>query len=104
MQLTHKRPKGLVPGTMDWLREVEGPRLLEKLVRVVHGDDEFTPTQARVAGMLMDRVAPTVSAVHHTVESTYGKMTTDQLKAELKHLLAGDPIDIEAIEVEYKDE
>lgn len=102
MQLTTKRPRGLVPGTMEWLREIEGPRLLQKLVMVVHGEVEFTPTQARVAGILLDRVAPTVSAVHHTVESQYGKMDTQALKNELKLLLAGETIDVEMIEA--KDE
>lgn len=92
------RPRGLVPGSREWLVEQEGPRLVKRLVDEVHAGDvgAMTPTQARCAAMLMDRVLPAMSAVHHTVEGDLQRMPTEQLKEELRRLLGNDAQDVQA--------
>lgn len=97
-----QRPRGLVPGTREWLVELEGPRLVSRLVNEVHASPvgEMTPTQARCAAMLMDRILPAMSAVHHTIEGDLAKKTEDELKAELRRLLNGDVTDVEAKEAQ----
>lgn len=102
-----KRPRGLVPGSREWLTEIEGPRLITRLVDEVHAGEvgAMTPTQARCAAMLLDRFAPTMSAVHHTVEGTLGKMSEAEILAELERLttkpaLPAPEEDTDAIEAE----
>lgn len=73
---------------MEWLRDIEGPRLIKRLVDEVHAHDvgKMTPTGARCAAMLLDRALPTLSAVHHTVEGQLSSMSTDEILAELKRI------------------
>ena len=102
--LTTKRPKGLVPGTVDWLREVEGPRLVQRLIDEVHHQPvgEMTPTGARCASMLLDRALPTLSAVHHTIEGGLARMTDEEIRQELARLTnqPSPTIDVQAREVQ----
>lgn len=93
------RPRGLVPGSLEWLREREGPRLVKRLVDEVHAGNvgEMTPTQARCASMLLDRVLPQVSAVHHTVETTYANMSEEELRREFLRLTSRDAVDVQTI-------
>lgn len=74
---------------MEWLREVQGPRLLTRLVEEVHAatPGEMTPTQARCAGMLIPIIYPALSAVHHTVETTLAKVSTEELEARFAQLM-----------------
>ena len=83
------RPKGLSPGSLEWLRAVEGPRLLQRLVDEIHSGEagEMTPTQARCAGMLIPIIYPALSAVHHTVETTLAKVSTEELEARFAQLM-----------------
>lgn len=100
-RLIQPRPRGLVPGSIEWLREVEGPRLVKRLVDEVHANKvgEMTPTQARCASMVLDRVLPTLQAHHHTVEGELSRKTTEELKAELKAILGNDVQDAQIIEM-----
>lgn len=90
------RPRGLVPGSREWLVEQEGPRLVKRLVDEVHAGavGEMTPTQARCAAMLMDRVLPAMSAVHHTVEGDLQRMSTEEIKAQLRAMIGNDVQDV----------
>jgi hypothetical protein len=101
--LTTKRPRGLVPGTVEWLREIEGPRLVKRLLDEVHAKPvgEMTPTGARCASMLLDRALPTLATVHHTVEGSLSRMTDDELRQELRRLTEqqGNTITVQAREV-----
>ncbi|KAF3997533.1 hypothetical protein [Glaciimonas immobilis] len=103
-----KRPRGLVPGSMEWLREMEGPRLLTRLVEEIHASPagEMTPTAARCAGMLLPIIYPTLSAVHHTVETTLSKESTEDLQArfakimsEQRTLEASQPLTVDFTEI-----
>lgn len=95
-ELVPQRPRFLAPGSREWLVEQEGPRLVKRLVDEVHAGSvgEMTPTQARCAAMLMDRVLPAMSAVHHTVEGDLQRLSTDEIKAQLKAMLGNDIQDV----------
>ncbi|HEX9116527.1 MAG TPA: hypothetical protein VGA61_10695, partial [Anaerolineae bacterium] len=95
-ELVPQRPRFLAPGTREWLVEQEGPRLVKRLVDEVHAGQvgEMTPTQARCAAMLMDRVLPAMSAVHHTVEGDLQRLSTEEIKAQLKAMLGHDVQDV----------
>lgn len=88
-EITTTRPRGLKPGSMEWLREVQGPRLLERLVDEVHANPagEMSPTQARCAGMLIPIIYPALSAVHHTVETTLAKESTIDLQKRFEKIM-----------------
>lgn len=88
-EITTTRPRGLVPGSIEWLREIEGPRLIQRLSDEAHANPvgEMTPTQARCAALLIDRVLPTVSAVHHTVETQHSKLSDKELQERFAKLM-----------------
>lgn len=87
-----KRPIGVAPGSLEWLRSIEGPRLLQRLVEEVHASPvgDMTPTQARCASMLIPITYPALSAVHHTVESSLSKLSTEELTKRLKEIIKED--------------
>jgi hypothetical protein len=86
-----------VPGTVEWLRGIEGPRLVQRLLDEVHANaiGEMTPTQARCASMLLDRALPTLTAVHHTMETSLSAMSEADILRRLQQL-TGQTIDVKA--------
>lgn len=89
LEISTARPRGLVPGSIEWLREVEGPKLVKRLVDEAHANPvgEMTPTQARCAALIIERVLPSVSAVHHTVESSLKNQSDAELKDRFERLM-----------------
>jgi len=111
MDITTERPRGLVPGSLEWLREIEGPRLVKRLVDESHANPvgEMTPTQARCAALLIDRVLPAISAVHHTVETSLTKVSSDDLNKRFLELMEAHKLQLhmdgrEAVTVDFKEE
>ncbi len=87
--LTTPRPRGLVPGTPEWLAEVQGPKLVLRLIQEIDAQEvgQMNPTGARLLGMALDRILPSLTAIHHTGETQLNGMTDDQLKEKLRLLL-----------------
>lgn len=106
-----KRPRGLVPGSIEWFRQVVGPKLLTRLHDEIEAQNvgEMTPTGARLLTTGLSIVYPTVSAVHHTVETQLASMSDAQLKESLAALLTNSADDAQirssleraTLEVEY---
>lgn len=87
--ITTQRPRGLVPGTPEWLAEVQGPKLILRLIAEIEAQEvgQMSPTGARLLGLALDRIMPTLTAVHHTGETQLTGFSDDQLKEKLKSLL-----------------
>lgn len=87
--LISKRPPGLVPGTPEWLQQIQGPKLVLRLVKEIEAQEvgSMNPTGARLLGMALDRVYPVLTAVHHTGETNFSRMTDEELKAKLAELV-----------------
>lgn len=87
--LTTQRPRGLVPGTPEWLAEVQGPKLVLRLISEIEAQPigGMSPTGARLLGMALDRIMPSLTAIHHTGETQLTVMTDEQLKEKLRTLL-----------------
>jgi hypothetical protein len=84
-----KRPRGLVPGTPEWLAQVQGPKLVLRMVAEIEAQEigKMSPTGARLLGMALDRILPSLTAIHHTGETQLNGFTDDQLKEKLRLLL-----------------
>lgn len=110
MDIASQRPRGLVPGTPEWLAEIQGPRLILRLVDEIDAQQvgEMTPTGARLLGMALDRILPSLTAVHHTGDSPLGGFSDEQLKEKLRVLLGekdANTFDLsQAQTVEFKEE
>lgn len=104
--LTIARPRGLVPGTREWLTEIEGPRVLKRVIDEIHAQPvgEMNPTGARLCSIVLDRVLPTISAVHHTIEGDLKQLSEQEIKDRLKELLAGEATDVEAKLIDEPDQ
>ncbi len=83
------RPVGLVPGTREFFNEVTATKARTFLDAVLdHADPAAPSPQAlRAVALVMERTDPTVSAVHHTIETKTTKMSTEELKAKLAEIL-----------------
>lgn len=81
-----ERPRGLVPGTPEWLAQVQGPKLVLRLVAEIDAMEvgKMNPTGARLLGMALDRIHPILTAVHHTGETQLSGLTDEQLKEKLR--------------------
>ena len=64
--LTPSRPHGLIPGTPQWLIEIQGPLLIKRLVAEIETQEvgKMNPTGARLLGMAIDRIMPSLTAIH----------------------------------------
>lgn len=84
-----ERPKGLVPGTPDWLAQVQGPKLILRMVAEIEAQEvgKMSPTGARLLGMALDRIMPSLTAIHHTGETQLAAFSDDELKEKLRALL-----------------
>lgn len=84
-----KRPRGLVPGSVEWFRESVGPKLLTRLHDEIEAQTvgEMTPTGARLLTVGLGLIYPTVSAVHHTVEGSLAKVSEVELKNRFEKLM-----------------
>ena len=89
MNIPTERPRGLVPGTPDWLAQIQGPKLIMRLVEEIDAQKVgfMSPTGARLLGMALDRILPSLTAIHHTGETQLSSFTDDQLKEKLRLLL-----------------
>lgn len=89
MDITTQRPRGLVPGTPEWLAQVQGPKLVLRLVAEIEAQKigNMSPTGARLLGMALDRILPSLTAIHHSGETQLTGFTDDQLKEKLRLLL-----------------
>lgn len=89
MDITTQRPRGLVPGTPEWLVQVQGPKLVLRLVAEIDAMEvgKMNPTGARLLGMALDRILPSLTAIHHSGETQLTGFTDDQLKEKLRLLL-----------------
>lgn len=89
MDITTPRPRGLVPGTPEWLAEIQGPKLVLRLIAEIEAQEvgQMNPTGARLLGMALDRILPSLTAIHHTGETQLTGFTDDQLKEKLRLLL-----------------
>jgi hypothetical protein len=98
------RPVGLVPGTREFFHEVTATKARQFLDAVLdHASPENPSPQAlRAVALVMERTDPTVSAVHHTIETKTSKMSTEELKAKLAEIL-GRNMGREAETVECRD-
>lgn len=87
--LTTDRPRGLVPGTPEWLAEIQGPALVLRLIAEIEAQPvgAMNPTGARLLGMALDRILPSLTAVHHTGETQLTAFSDEQLKEKLRVLL-----------------
>lgn len=109
MAITVERPRGLVPGTPEWLAQVQGPKLILRMVAEIDAQQVgfMSPTGARLLGMALDRIYPSLTAVHHTGANDLTPMTDDQLREKLRLLLGeqeANKFDISTVEtVEYKE-
>lgn len=83
------RPRGLVPGSPEWLTEIQGPKLVKRMIDEIEAQEigEMTPTGARLLGMALDRILPSLTAIHHTGETQLSGFTDEQLKEKLRILL-----------------
>lgn len=84
-----KRPVGLVPGTPQWLAEIQGPRLVMRLIQEIEAQQvgQMSPTGARLLGMALDRIMPSLTAIHHSGETQLSSFSDEQLKEKLRLLL-----------------
>lgn len=104
-----QRPRGLVPGTPEWLSEIQGPRLVLRLVAEIEAQavGEMNPTGARLLGMALDRILPSLTAVHHSGETQLTGFSDEQLKEKLRTLLGEQEaakFDLKQVEtVEFKE-
>src|SRR5271169_1584040 len=109
MGMPIERPRGLVPGTPEWLAQVQGPKLILRLVNEIDAQKVgfMSPTGARLLGMALDRIYPSLTAIHHTGNTDLSPMTDDELKEKLRLLLGeqeATKFDISTVEtVEYQD-
>jgi hypothetical protein len=109
MNLTTKRPVGLVPGTPEWLAQIQGPRLILRAIQEIEAQQVggMSPTGARIMSMLLDRVHPVLTAVHHSADASFSSMTTEELKQKLAELVSPEvarKFDVtEAQEVDFSD-
>lgn len=89
MDISTERPKGLVPGSPDWLAQVQGPKLVMRLIEEIDAQavGQMSPTGARLLGMALDRIMPSLTAVHHTGETHLTAFSDEQLKEKLRALL-----------------
>jgi hypothetical protein len=89
MNITTQRPRGLVPGSQDWLVEVQGPKLVMRLIKEIEAQKigQMSATGARLLGMALDRILPSLTAIHHTGDGQLNAFTDDQLKEKLRILL-----------------
>src|ERR1700740_1383558 len=89
MDITTPRPAGLVPGTPEWLTEIQGPKLVLRLIAEIDAQEvgKMNPTGARLLGMALDRILPSLTAVHHTGETGLSGYSDEQLKEKLRALL-----------------
>lgn len=89
MAIPIERPKGLVPGTPEWLAQIQGPKLILRMVAEIDAQKVgfMSPTGARLLGMAIDRIYPTLTAVHHTGTNDLTPLTDEQLKEKLRLLL-----------------
>src|SRR5882757_9423557 len=89
MDITTPRPRGLVPGSPEWLSEIQGPKLVLRLIHEIEAQKvgQMSPTGARLLGMALDRIMPSLTAIHHTGETQLTGFTDDQLKEKLRDLL-----------------
>ncbi len=83
------RPVGLVPGTRDFFNEVTATKARVFLDKVLDHADPAAPNPStlRAVALIMERTDPTVSSVHHTIETKTTKMSTEELKAKLAEIL-----------------
>lgn len=84
-----ERPKGLVPGTPEWLAQVQGPKLVLRMIAEIDAQEvgKMSPTGAKLMSMALDRILPSLTAIHHTGETQLNGFTDDQLKEKLRLLL-----------------
>lgn len=84
-----ERPRGLVPGTPEWLTQIQGPRLVKRLIDEIDAQPlgAMSPTGARLLGMALDRILPSLTAIHHTGETALTGFSDEQLKEKLRALL-----------------
>jgi hypothetical protein len=87
--LTTQRPRGLVPGSTEWLAEIQGPKLVLRLIAEIDAQEvgQMNPTGARLLGMALDRIMPSLTAIHHSGETQLTGFTDEQLKDKLRLLL-----------------
>lgn len=110
MDISTPRPAGLVPGSPEWLAEIQGPKLVMRLIDEIEAQKigQMSPTGARLLGMALDRIMPSLTAVHHTGDGSFSTMTDEQLKEKLRVLLGekeASVFDMKQVEtVEYKEE
>lgn len=99
-----QRPVGLVPGTREFFNEVTATKARAFLDAVLDHADPTAPNPStlRAVALVMERTDPTVSAVHHTIETKTSKMSTEELKAKLAEIL-GRNMGREAETVECRD-
>lgn len=88
-EIESKRPVGLVPGTPQWLAEIQGPRLVLRLIQEIEAQEvgQMSPTGARLLGMALDRIMPSLTAIHHSGETQLSGFSDEQLKEKLRVLL-----------------
>ncbi len=96
------RPPGLLPGTREFFHEVTATKARRFLDQVLDHADPTSPNPStlRAVALVMERTDPTVSSVHHTVETKTSKLTTEQLKAKLQEILSRDAQVIECRDIE----
>lgn len=89
MDITTQRPRGLVPGSPQWLAEIQGPKLVLRLIKEIEAQEvgQMNPTGARLLGMALDRILPSLTAIHHSGETQLTGFTDEQLKEKLRLLL-----------------
>lgn len=89
MDIATQRPRGLVPGSTEWLAEIQGPKLVIRLIKEIEAQEvgSMTPTGARLLNMALDRIMPVLTAIHHTGETQLTGFTDEQLKEKLRTLL-----------------
>ncbi len=83
------RPVGLVPGTRDFFHEVTASRariVLDQIVQAMTPEN-ISPSSMRALALVLERTDPTVSSVHHTIETKTTKLSTEELKAKLAEIL-----------------
>ncbi len=87
--ITTPRPRGLVPGTPEWLAEIQGPKLVLRLIAEIDAQavGEMNPTGARLLGMALDRILPSLTAIHHSGDTPLTGFSDEQLKEKLRALL-----------------
>lgn len=88
-ELISQRPRGLVPGTPEWLAQIQGPKLVLRMIAEIDAQEvgSMSPTGARLLGMALDRIMPSLTAIHHSGEGQLTGFTDEQLKEKLRLLL-----------------